>query len=285
MRVRAAVLEEFGTPLVVQDVELAEPKARRGARPHRGVRRLPHRPLHGLRRRPDRLRAVRPRPRGSGRRRAGRDGRDARRSPATTSSRSSHPSAASASTACSPRTNRCIAIRDQQGRRLPARRHDALRADGEPIRHFMGTSTFAEYTVMPEIALAKVDPGGAARGLRTVRVRPLDRDRRRALHGYGRSRARRASSSVAASSGSVPSSAAASRAQNASSRSTSPRSASQRRDDTARPTHGSPPTTRSTGSAPRPAATAPTTRSRRPATSTSCSRQSRRRARRGASRR
>ena len=30
--------------------------------------------------------------------------------------------------------------------------------DGEEIRHFMGTSTFAEYTVMPEIALAKVDP-------------------------------------------------------------------------------------------------------------------------------
>jgi S-(hydroxymethyl)glutathione dehydrogenase/alcohol dehydrogenase len=29
---------------------------------------------------------------------------------------------------------------------------------GEPIRHFMGTSTFAEYTVMPEIALAKVNP-------------------------------------------------------------------------------------------------------------------------------
>jgi S-(hydroxymethyl)glutathione dehydrogenase/alcohol dehydrogenase len=29
---------------------------------------------------------------------------------------------------------------------------------GEPIRHFMGTSTFAEYTVMPEIALAKISP-------------------------------------------------------------------------------------------------------------------------------
>jgi S-(hydroxymethyl)glutathione dehydrogenase / alcohol dehydrogenase len=29
---------------------------------------------------------------------------------------------------------------------------------GEPIRHFMGTSTFAEYTVVPEIALAKIAP-------------------------------------------------------------------------------------------------------------------------------
>ncbi|HET8536357.1 MAG TPA: zinc-binding dehydrogenase, partial [Solirubrobacteraceae bacterium] len=33
-----------------------------------------------------------------------------------------------------------------------------LSLGGEPIRHFMGTSTFAEYTVMPEIALAKVNP-------------------------------------------------------------------------------------------------------------------------------
>src|SRR5204863_1904572 len=30
--------------------------------------------------------------------------------------------------------------------------------DGETVRHFMGTSTFSEYTVMPEIALAKIDP-------------------------------------------------------------------------------------------------------------------------------
>jgi len=33
-----------------------------------------------------------------------------------------------------------------------------LSRNGEPMRHFMGTSTFAEYTVMPEIALAKVNP-------------------------------------------------------------------------------------------------------------------------------
>ena len=53
---------------------------------------------------------------------------------------------------------------------------------GEPIRHFMGTSTFAEYTVMPEIALARDHAGGAARpGLR-LRVRPLDRARRGDKH-------------------------------------------------------------------------------------------------------
>src|SRR4029077_6422895 len=36
-----------------------------------------------------------------------------------------------------------------------------LSRDGEPVRHFMGTSTFAEYTVMPEIALAKISPDAA----------------------------------------------------------------------------------------------------------------------------
>jgi S-(hydroxymethyl)glutathione dehydrogenase/alcohol dehydrogenase len=36
--------------------------------------------------------------------------------------------------------------------------------DGEPIRHFMGTSTFAEYTVMPEIALAKVSSEASLEG-------------------------------------------------------------------------------------------------------------------------
>jgi S-(hydroxymethyl)glutathione dehydrogenase/alcohol dehydrogenase len=58
----------------------------------------------------------------------------------------------------SPRTNRCIAIRDQQGRGYLPDGTARLGRGGEPIRHFMGTSTFAEYTVMPEIALAKVSP-------------------------------------------------------------------------------------------------------------------------------
>ena len=58
----------------------------------------------------------------------------------------------------SPRTNRCIAIRDQQGRGYLPDGTSRLARDGEEIRHFMGTSTFAEYTVMPEIALAKVNP-------------------------------------------------------------------------------------------------------------------------------
>jgi S-(hydroxymethyl)glutathione dehydrogenase/alcohol dehydrogenase len=55
-----------------------------------------------------------------------------------------------------PRTNLCLAIREQQNLGYLPDGTTRLSRDGEPIRHFMGTSTFAECTVMPEIALAKV---------------------------------------------------------------------------------------------------------------------------------
>jgi S-(hydroxymethyl)glutathione dehydrogenase / alcohol dehydrogenase len=58
----------------------------------------------------------------------------------------------------SPKTNICLAIREQQGKGYLPDGTTRLSRGGEPIRHFMGTSTFAEYTVMPEIALAKVSP-------------------------------------------------------------------------------------------------------------------------------
>jgi S-(hydroxymethyl)glutathione dehydrogenase / alcohol dehydrogenase len=58
----------------------------------------------------------------------------------------------------SPDTNLCLAIRDQQNQGYLPDGTTRLSRDGEPIRHFMGTSTFAEYTVVPEIALAKVSP-------------------------------------------------------------------------------------------------------------------------------
>src|SRR6187455_1181566 len=57
----------------------------------------------------------------------------------------------------SERTNLCLAIRDMQGKGFLPDGTTRLGRDGAPIRHFMGTSTFAEYTVMPEIALAKVN--------------------------------------------------------------------------------------------------------------------------------
>src|SRR6187455_462000 len=58
----------------------------------------------------------------------------------------------------SDRTNLCLAIRDMQRQGFLPDGTTRLGRDGESIRHFMGTSTFAEYTVMPEIALAKVNP-------------------------------------------------------------------------------------------------------------------------------
>ena len=56
------------------------------------------------------------------------------------------------------RTNLCLAIREQQNLGFLPDGTTRLSRDGEPVRHFMGTSTFAEYTVMPEIALAKISP-------------------------------------------------------------------------------------------------------------------------------
>jgi len=54
-------------------------------------------------------------------------------------------------------TNLCLAIREQQNLGYLPDGTTRLSRGGEPLRHFMGTSTFAEYTVMPEIALARVD--------------------------------------------------------------------------------------------------------------------------------
>ncbi|MFT5285948.1 MAG: S-(hydroxymethyl)glutathione dehydrogenase/alcohol dehydrogenase [Planctomycetota bacterium] len=57
----------------------------------------------------------------------------------------------------SGKTNICLSIREQQGLGFLPDGTARLSRDGEPMRHFMGCSTFAEYTVMPEIALAKID--------------------------------------------------------------------------------------------------------------------------------
>jgi S-(hydroxymethyl)glutathione dehydrogenase/alcohol dehydrogenase len=58
----------------------------------------------------------------------------------------------------SERTNLCLAIREQQNKGYLPDGTTRLGREEEPIRHFMGTSTFAEYTVMPEIALARINP-------------------------------------------------------------------------------------------------------------------------------
>jgi S-(hydroxymethyl)glutathione dehydrogenase/alcohol dehydrogenase len=58
----------------------------------------------------------------------------------------------------SPRTNLCLAIREQQNKGYLPDGSTRLSRAGVPIRHFMGTSTFAEHAVIPEIALAKISP-------------------------------------------------------------------------------------------------------------------------------
>ena len=56
----------------------------------------------------------------------------------------------------SGKTKLCVRIRETQGKGLMPDRTSRLRARGKVLHHYMGTSTFAEYTVVPEIALAKV---------------------------------------------------------------------------------------------------------------------------------
>ena len=55
-------------------------------------------------------------------------------------------------------TNLCQAIRVTQGQGLMPDGSSRFSAGGKTVLHYMGTSTFSEYTVLPEIALAKVNP-------------------------------------------------------------------------------------------------------------------------------
>jgi S-(hydroxymethyl)glutathione dehydrogenase/alcohol dehydrogenase len=157
VRIRAAVLEEFGSPLVVQDVDLAEPRAGEvlvrlvacgvchtdlytasGADPSGySPTVLGHEGAGVVERVGDRVESVAP---------------------------GDHvvtlfsPQCRECIHCRDPRTNLCLAIREQQNRGYLPDGTTRLSRDGEPIRHFMGTSTFAEYAVLPEIALAKVHP-------------------------------------------------------------------------------------------------------------------------------
>jgi S-(hydroxymethyl)glutathione dehydrogenase/alcohol dehydrogenase len=56
----------------------------------------------------------------------------------------------------SRKTNLCQLIRGTQGKGLMPDASSRFSIDGKPILHYMGTSTFSNYTVVPEIALAKI---------------------------------------------------------------------------------------------------------------------------------
>ena len=58
----------------------------------------------------------------------------------------------------SGKTNLCQAIRATQGKGLMPDGTSRFTARGRTVHHYMGTSTFSEYTVLPEIAVAKINP-------------------------------------------------------------------------------------------------------------------------------
>jgi S-(hydroxymethyl)glutathione dehydrogenase/alcohol dehydrogenase len=157
MRIRAAVLEEFGQPLVVQEVDLAEPKPGEAL-----VRLVACGVCHT-----DLYTASGADPTGYAPCVLGHEGAGVveRVGEGVTLVRPGDHVVTLFAPECgecvhcrSPRTNRCVAIRDQQGRGYLPDGTTRLSRGGEELRHFMGTSTFAEYTVMPEIALAVVSP-------------------------------------------------------------------------------------------------------------------------------
>ncbi|TVQ84542.1 MAG: S-(hydroxymethyl)glutathione dehydrogenase/class III alcohol dehydrogenase [Micavibrio sp.] len=55
-----------------------------------------------------------------------------------------------------PKTNLCQSIRSTQGQGLMPDGTSRFSLDGRPVLHYMGCSTFSNYTVLPEIALAKI---------------------------------------------------------------------------------------------------------------------------------
>ena len=157
MRIRAAVLEEFGKPLVVDELDLAEPRAgevlvRLGAC---GVCHTDMYTASGVD------------PSGYAPTVLGHEGGGVVEALGEGVSSLAvgdkvvtlfSPQCRECVNCRSGKTNICTAIREEQNRGYLPDGTARLSRGGEPIRHFMGTSTFAEYTVMPEIALAKVSP-------------------------------------------------------------------------------------------------------------------------------
>src|SRR5262245_55344582 len=155
MKIRAAVLEEFGRPLEVQEVDLAEPKAGEVL-----VRLVACGVCHT-----DLYTASGADPSGYSPTVLGHEGAGVveKVGPDVTSVRPGDHVVTLFSPQCrecvhclSDRTNLCLAIREQQNLGFLPDGTTRLGRKGESIRHFMGCSTFAEYTVMHGVARAKV---------------------------------------------------------------------------------------------------------------------------------
>jgi S-(hydroxymethyl)glutathione dehydrogenase / alcohol dehydrogenase len=155
LRIRAAVLEDFGSPLDVQEVELAEPQAGEVL-----VRLVACGVCHT-----DLYTASGADPSGYAPTVLGHEGAGVveRLGEGVTSVKlDDHvvtlfsPQCRECAHCLDARTNLCLAIREQQNKGYLPDGTTRLSRGGDPVRHFMGTSTFAEYTVMPEIALARI---------------------------------------------------------------------------------------------------------------------------------
>jgi S-(hydroxymethyl)glutathione dehydrogenase/alcohol dehydrogenase len=163
MRMRAAVLEQFGHPLAVQEVDLADPGPGEVL-----VRLVACGVCHT-----DMYTASGVDPSGYAPTVLGHEGAgvvEAVGEGVSSVALGDHvvtlfsPQCRECTHCLSPKTNLCLAIREQQNKGYLPDGTTRLSSGGEPIRHFMGTSTFAEYAVLPEIALACVN-----------REAPLDR--------------------------------------------------------------------------------------------------------------
>src|SRR3954454_22024856 len=157
MQIRAAVLEEFGKPLVVQELELADPRAGEV---------LVRLEACGVCQ-TDLYTASGADPSGYSPCVLGHEGAGVveKVGDGVTSLEPGDHVVTLFSPQCrecvncrSGKTNICIGIREQQDQGYLPDGTTRLSRGGSPIRHFMGTSTFAECTVMPEVALAKVSP-------------------------------------------------------------------------------------------------------------------------------
>jgi S-(hydroxymethyl)glutathione dehydrogenase / alcohol dehydrogenase len=157
VRIRAAVLEEFGTPLQVQELDLAEPEAGEVL-----VRLAACGVCHT-----DLFTASGADPSGYTPTVLGHEGAgvvEGVGEGVSSVAPGDHvvtlfsPQCRECAHCLDERTNLCMAIREQQNMGFLPDGTTRLSRDGEPIRHFMGTSTFAEYAVLPEIALAKIAP-------------------------------------------------------------------------------------------------------------------------------
>jgi S-(hydroxymethyl)glutathione dehydrogenase / alcohol dehydrogenase len=157
MKIRAAVLEEFAKPLELQELELTEPREGEAL-----VRLLACGVCHT-----DLYTASGVDPSGYAPTVLGHEGAGVVEAvgPGVTSVEPGDHVVTLFSPQCrecvhcrDDRTNICLAIRDQQNKGYLPDGSTRLQRDGEEIRHFMGTSTFADHTVMPEIALAKINP-------------------------------------------------------------------------------------------------------------------------------